>query len=161
MVLPRSGLATKGIVLGDLIKHDLIKSFSLPDLIKDFPANMIFQMQRLALQQIFFRWDKGLYHDLYFDYIFIGNDLQSGSIHGNPRENGFPWSCSDIFSIHSISPTKSIANQSLLIKDSFFPSRNEKKRCETRQNGCMGDKFPTRSAGYCVVTKGASTPQKS
>ena len=37
MVLPRSGLATKGIVSFDLIKHDLIKSFSLPDWIKDFP----------------------------------------------------------------------------------------------------------------------------
>ena len=41
MVFPRSGLATKGIVLCDLIKHDLIKSFSLPDLIKDFPVKNI------------------------------------------------------------------------------------------------------------------------
>ena len=37
MTLPRSGLATKGIVPFDLIKHDLIKSFSLSDWIKDFP----------------------------------------------------------------------------------------------------------------------------
>ena len=37
MVLPQSGLATKGIVPLDLIKHDLIKSFSLPDWNKDFP----------------------------------------------------------------------------------------------------------------------------
>ena len=41
MVLPRSGLATKGIVPFDLIKHDLIKSFSLPDWIKDFPDENI------------------------------------------------------------------------------------------------------------------------
>ena len=41
MVLPRSGLATKGIVPFDLIKHDLIKSFSLSDWIKDFPDENI------------------------------------------------------------------------------------------------------------------------
>ena len=41
MVLPQSGLATKGIVPFDLIKHDLIKSFSLPDWIKDFPDENI------------------------------------------------------------------------------------------------------------------------
>ena len=41
MVLPRSGLATKGIVPFDVIKHDLIKSFSLPDWIKDFPDEII------------------------------------------------------------------------------------------------------------------------
>ena len=41
MVLPRSGLATKGIVPFDSIKHDLIKSFSLPDWIKDFPDENI------------------------------------------------------------------------------------------------------------------------
>ena len=74
-------------------------------------------MRRLPLRQIFFRWDERLYHDLYFDYIFIdlGNDRQSDGIHGKPRENGFPWSCSDVFCIHNISPTKSIANQSPLI----------------------------------------------
>ena len=74
-------------------------------------------MRRLPLRQIFFRWDERLYHDLYFDYIFIdlGNDRQSDGIHGKPRENGFPWSCSDVFCIHNISPTRSIANQSPLI----------------------------------------------
>ena len=41
MVLPRSGLARKGIVPFDLIKHDLIKSFSLSDWIKDFPDENI------------------------------------------------------------------------------------------------------------------------
>ena len=41
MILPRSGLATKGIVPFDLIKHDLIKSFSLSDWIKDFPDESI------------------------------------------------------------------------------------------------------------------------
>ena len=41
MILPRSGLATKGIVPFDLIKHDLIKSFSLSDWIKDFPDENI------------------------------------------------------------------------------------------------------------------------
>ena len=41
MILPRSGLATKGIVPFDLIKHVLIKSFSLSDWIKDFPDENI------------------------------------------------------------------------------------------------------------------------
>ena len=41
MVLPRSGLATKGILPFDLIKHNLIKSFSLTDWIKDFPDKNI------------------------------------------------------------------------------------------------------------------------
>ena len=121
MVFPRSGLATKGIVLCDLINHDSIKSFSYHIL------------KRLHLQQIFFRWDERLYNDLYFDYIFIGNDRQSDGIHGNPRENWFPWSCSDIFSIHNISPTKSIANQSLLITNIFL-------RHATRSSGAWQDK---------------------
>ena len=41
MVLPRSGLASKGIVPYDLIKHDLIKSFSVWDWSKDFPDENI------------------------------------------------------------------------------------------------------------------------
>ena len=41
MVLPRSGLATKGIVPFDLIKHDLIKSFSLSDWIKYPDGNIL------------------------------------------------------------------------------------------------------------------------
>ena len=50
-------------------------------------------MQRLPLRQILFRGDERLYHDLYFDCIFIdlGNDRQSDGIHGNLRENGFPY----------------------------------------------------------------------
>ena len=40
--LPSKCLATKGIVPCDLlIRHDLIKSFSLPDLVKDFPDEKI------------------------------------------------------------------------------------------------------------------------
>ena len=38
----------------------------------------------------------------------------------------------------------------------FVSSRNGKERGVTRQNGCIRDQFPTRSADYCVVTKGAS-----
>ena len=38
----------------------------------------------------------------------------------------------------------------------FVSSGNGKERCVTRQNGCIRDHFPTRSADYCVVTKGAS-----
>lgn len=38
--------------------------------------------------------------------------------------------------------------------------RNGKERCVTRQNDCMGNRFPTYSADYCVVTKDAS-PQSS
>ena len=73
-------------------------------------------MQRLPLQHTFFRSDERLYHDLYFDYIFVdlGDDQQSDGIHSNQRGNGFPWCCRDIFCIHNISPAKSIANQSLL-----------------------------------------------
>ena len=41
MVFPRSVLATKGIVRCDFITQDLIKSFSLSDLIKDFPDEKI------------------------------------------------------------------------------------------------------------------------
>ena len=69
MVLPRSGLATKGIVPFDLIKHDLIKSFSLPDWIKDFPDENILNAKVTSSAGFFFRWDERLYHDLYFDYI--------------------------------------------------------------------------------------------
>ena len=38
MVLPRSGSAAKGIVP---FEHDLIKSFSLPDWIKDFKCGYL------------------------------------------------------------------------------------------------------------------------
>ena len=73
-------------------------------------------MQRLPLQHtFFFCLDERLYHDLYFDYIFIGNKRESDGINCKPRVNWFPWSCSDIFCIHKISSTKSISNQSLSI----------------------------------------------
>ena len=42
----------------------------------------------------------------------------------------------------------------------FVSSRHGKERCVTRQNGCFRDQFPTRSAHYYVVTKGAF-PQRS
>ena len=54
MVLPRSGLATKGIVPFDLIKHDLIKSFSLPDWIKDFPDENILNAKVTSSADFFF-----------------------------------------------------------------------------------------------------------
>ena len=48
-------------------------------------------MQRLPLQHIFFfRLHERLYRDLYFDYIFIGNERQSDGINGKPRVNWFP-----------------------------------------------------------------------
>ena len=75
-------------------------------------------MQRLTLQHIFFLWDERLYHDLYFDYIFIdlGNDRQSDGIHGNPRETELLWSCSDMyFASITYHLPKSIANKSLSI----------------------------------------------
>ena len=104
MVLPRSGLATKGIVPFDLIKHDLIKSFSLPDWIKDFPDEDILNAKVTSSADFFIVEMKDYITTstrVYFDYI-----------------------------------------------------------CVARQSVCMGDKFPTGSAGYCVVTKGAS-PKKS
>ena len=63
------------------LKHDLIKSFSLPGLIKDFPVGNILSAKVTSSAYFF-------YHDLYFYYIFIdlGNDQQSDGIHGNPRE---------------------------------------------------------------------------
>ena len=54
MVLPRSGLATKGIVPFDLIKHDLIKSFSLQDWIKDFPDENILNAKVTSSADFFF-----------------------------------------------------------------------------------------------------------
>ena len=54
MVLPRSGLATKGIVPFDLIKHDLIKSFSLSDWIKDFPDENILNATVTSSADFFF-----------------------------------------------------------------------------------------------------------
>ena len=54
MVLPRSGLATKGIVSFDLIKHDLIKSFSLPDWIKDFPDENVLNAWVTSSAMLFF-----------------------------------------------------------------------------------------------------------
>ena len=55
MVLPRSGLATRGIVPFVLIKHDLIKSFSLPDWIKDFPDENILNAKVTSSADFFFR----------------------------------------------------------------------------------------------------------
>ena len=111
MVLPRSGLATKGIVPFDLIKHDLIKSFSLPDWIKHFPGKNILNA-KVTSSADFFIFEMKHYittsTPLWLHIIDLGNDRQSDGIHGNPRKNGFPWSCSDIFCIHNISPTKSI-----------------------------------------------------
>ena len=69
MVLPRSGLATIGIVSFDLIKHDLIKSFSLPDWIEDFPDENVLNAWVTSSAIFFFRGDERLYHDLYFDCL--------------------------------------------------------------------------------------------
>ena len=55
MILPRSDLATKGIVSFDLIKHDLIKSFSLPDWIKDFPDDNVLNAWVTSSAIFFFR----------------------------------------------------------------------------------------------------------
>ena len=54
MVLPRSGLATTRIVSFDLIKHDLIKSFSLPDWIKDFPDENVLNAWVTSSAMFFF-----------------------------------------------------------------------------------------------------------
>ena len=54
MVLPRSDLATKGIVPFDWIKHDLIKSFSLPGWIKDFPDKNILNAKATSSADFFF-----------------------------------------------------------------------------------------------------------
>ena len=98
----------------------------------------------------FLKYFEILYHDLFFDHIFMDIERQSDSIHGNPRGDGFPWSCSDIFYLHNVShKKKSIANQWLSILAIFVSSYNRKERCVTRQNSCMGDQFPTSSAVYC------------
>ena len=55
MVLPRRGLATKGIVPFDLIKHDLIKSFSFSDWIKDFPEENILNAKVTSSADFFYR----------------------------------------------------------------------------------------------------------
>ena len=72
MVLPRSGLATKGIVPFDLIKHDLLKSFSLPDWIKDFPDENILNARVTSSADFFIVEMKDYITTstrVYFDYI--------------------------------------------------------------------------------------------
>ena len=72
MVLPRSGLATKGIVPFDLIKHDFIKSFSLPDWIKDFPDESILNAKVTPSADFFIVEMKDYITTstrVYFDYI--------------------------------------------------------------------------------------------
>ena len=72
MVSPRSGLATKGIVPLDLIKHDLIKSFSLPDWIKDFPDENILNANVTSSADFFIVEMKDYITTstrVYFDYI--------------------------------------------------------------------------------------------
>ena len=135
MVLPRSSLATKGIVPFNLVKHDLIKSFSPPDWIKDFPDENILNATVTSSADFFsLRWKIISRPLVWLHIIDLGNDRQSDGIHGGtPRENGFPWSCSDIFCIHNISPTKSIANQSLLITAIL-------SRHATRSSGAWQDK---------------------
>ena len=162
MVLPRSGFATKGIVPFNLIKHDLIKSVSFSDWIKDFPDENILNAKVTSAADFFLslRWRIISRPLVWLHIINLGNDRQSEGIHGNPRKIGFPRSCSDIFCIHNISSTKSIANQSLLITAILSCHWQREVAVRDKTNGCIGDQFPTGSAGYCVVTKGAS-PQKA
>ena len=119
-------------------------------------------MRRLPLPQIFFIVEMKDYitTSTLTTYYKLRNDRQSDGIHGNPRKIGFPRSPSDIFCIHNISSTKSIANQSLLITAILFCHWQREVAVRDKTNGCIGDQFPTGSAGYCVVTKGAS-PQKA
>ena len=51
MILPRSGLATKEIVP---FEHDLIKSFSLPDWIKDFKCGYLLRRYFFIIFFIFY-----------------------------------------------------------------------------------------------------------
>ena len=93
-------------------------------------------MRRLPLPQIFssLRWKIISRPLLWLHIIDLGNDQQSDGIHSNPRKNGFPWSCSDIFCIHDISSTKCIANQSLLITAILSPqATRSSERYVTRQ----------------------------
>ena len=91
MVLPRGGLATKGIVPFDLIKYDLIKSFSLSDWIKDFPDENILNA-KVTSSADFFIVEMKYYipTSTLTTYFDLGNGRQSDGIHGNPRKNGFP-----------------------------------------------------------------------
>ena len=87
MFFSRSGLATKGIAPFDLIKHELIKPFSLPELIKDFPVENILNANVTPSALFFFFVQMKDYITtftiLYFDYISIdlGDDQQSDDIH--------------------------------------------------------------------------------
>ena len=73
---------------------------------------------------------------------------------------GSPESCSDIFCIHNISPTKSIANQSLSNHSPFVSSRNEKDRCVTRRSGCMGRETNSLRAQPVMVSSRKAPPHK-
>ena len=140
------------------LKHDLIKSFSLPGLIKDFPVGNILSA-KVTSSAYFFLWDERLYHDLYFYYIFIdlGNDQQSDGIHGNPRETELLWSCSDMYFASKTYHLQKVLPINRSQSQPFVSSSNDKERCVRRKNGFMGHQFPRTSADYCVVTKGAST----
>ena len=62
----------KGIVPFDLIKHDLIKSFSLPDWIKDFPDENILNAKVTSSADFFIVEMKDYITTstrVYFDYI--------------------------------------------------------------------------------------------
>ena len=96
MVLPRSGLATKGIVPFDLIKLNLIKSFSLPDWIKDFPDENVLNAKVTSYADFVFFFffiemkDYITTFTLTTYYRDLGKYRQSDGIQGDPRENGFP-----------------------------------------------------------------------
>ena len=108
MVLPRSGLTTKRIVpLSTIWLNRFHFRIGLKILNAVTSSADIF----LSL-----KWKIISRPLLWLHIIDLGNDRQSDDIHGNPRKNGFPWSCSDKFCIHNISRTKSIANQLLLIR---------------------------------------------
>ena len=109
MVLPRSGLTTKRIVPLSTI---WLNRFH-------FRIGLKILNAVTSSADIFFlslKWKITSRPLFWLHIIDLGNDRQSDDIHGNPRKNGFPWSCSDKFCIHNISRTKSIANQLLLIR---------------------------------------------
>ena len=110
---------------------------------------------------LFFRLDERLYHDFYFDYIFIGNERPSDGINGKPRVNWVPWSFSDIFCIHNISSTKSISNQSLSI--SAILSRHATRRSGTLQDktaAWAGRPIPTTSISRLLCRHERCLPTK-
>ena len=121
-------------------------------------------MQRLPLQQIFFFFFVEMkdYITTFTLTIYLQTQEKTDNlmVHMVTQERMGSPEAVVICILHPYHITYKKYCQSIALNHSHFvSSSNEKQRCVTKQNSCMRDQFPTRSTGYCVVTRSAS-PQK-